>query len=241
MNARLGIITQARMTSTRLPGKVLKTIRGKTVLDYHLDRARRSGLPVIVATTTRETDDVIAAFCRERGVPHFRGSETDVLSRYAEAARAFELTDVVRVTSDCPLIDGEMLAQAAAQYRALKTPTYFSNCLQRCFPRGLDFEFFPRAALDEAHARATEPQDREHVTPYLRRGLVAGLAMKSFVRAADASDLRITLDTPEDFALLEKLIENHAADALDGESIIRVLRAHPELTALNANIQTLNV
>ena len=107
---KVGIITQVRVTSTRLPAKVLLSVAGRSYLEHHLDRLSRTGLPVIVATTTNVHDDLVVQVCHEDGIPVFRGSEDDVLSRFAGAAREHELDAVVRVTSDCPLIDPEIVA-----------------------------------------------------------------------------------------------------------------------------------
>ncbi|MDB5255829.1 MAG: acylneuraminate cytidylyltransferase, partial [Chitinophagaceae bacterium] len=150
---KVAIVTQARIGSTRLPSKVLLPVKGKTLLEYHYQRLLSSKLPVIVATTVRKEDDKIAAFCQERNIDFSRGSEDDVLSRYLECARVFELESIVRVTSDCPLIDGQMVAKAVAEYESFRNKRiYYSNTLERTFPRGFDMEIFSRELLEEAAA-----------------------------------------------------------------------------------------
>ena len=113
-----GIISQVRMGSTRLPGKVLLPVAGRCFLDYHVERLRQSGLPVALATTALPADDVLADYARAHGLPCFRGSESDVLARYYQANQQFEFEVVVRVTSDCPLIDGPTIGAAVGRYRA---------------------------------------------------------------------------------------------------------------------------
>lgn len=236
--ARVGVITQARMTSTRLPGKVLLPAGGRTMLDRHVQRLRDAGLPVIIATSVNAADDPIVAFAVTNDVPVVRGSESDVLSRYHAAILEHDLDVVVRVTSDCPLIDGELIATAVRDYMAEDRPeTFLSNTLERTYPRGFDFEVFSRTALIEAHERATHAYEREHVTPYLYAGDASRFKTRSVVRSQDASGYRVTLDTPEDLAVIKTLIEEHDADALDVEGIIAILDSHPDLVQINAAVE----
>ena len=158
---KAGIISQVRMGSTRLPGKVLLPAAGRPLLDYHVARLAQSGLPLYLATTTEPADDALAAYAEARGLPCHRGSETDVLARYHETAVKFSLDVVVRVTSDCPLVDGPLIGAAVARYLADANPLEFrSNSLIRSFPRGLDFEIFSSPMLAEAYERATTPYER---------------------------------------------------------------------------------
>jgi spore coat polysaccharide biosynthesis protein SpsF len=235
---KIGIITQARMTSTRLPGKVLLSAGGRTMLEHHIDRLGAAGVPVIIATTVNETDDVIVEEAERLGARVFRGSEADVLSRFAGAAESLHLDAVVRVTSDCPLIDGDVIRRGIDAFLALDDPdAYVSNTLERTFPRGFDFEVFSTKALREANANATSASDREHVTPYINQNRSGHSTISSVRRGADASRYRVTLDTQEDFALIRTLIEDHDAAKLPADGIVSVLDQHPELVALNANIE----
>jgi spore coat polysaccharide biosynthesis protein SpsF len=234
---RVGVITQARSTSTRLAGKVLLPIAGRRVLDHHLDRLATSGLPTIVATTTNRTDDELAALATARDVPVFRGSETDVLSRFAGCAAEHSLDVVVRVTSDCPLIDGALIASAVHDYLAADDHRlYLSNTLTRTFPRGFDFEVFSGAALAEADATARTPAEREHVTPYLYAE-PGRFHVQQVSWPTDKSSYRITLDTTDDLEVLRRLIEQHRAAELTCAQIIEVLDAHPELAGLNRHVE----
>jgi spore coat polysaccharide biosynthesis protein SpsF len=232
----IGIITQARTTSTRLPGKVLAALGDSTVLDLHLDRLATSGLPVFVATTTNRSDDAIVTMCERRGVAYHRGSEADVLSRFDGCAGEQDLDVVVRVTSDCPLVDGSLIAAAVERYVTHDEPRlYLANTLERSFPRGFDFEVFGTDLLREAATRAREPFQREHVTPYLYDGS-AEVVLENVAAPSDHSDLRVTVDTADDLELVRGLVDDHDAATLDWQGIVDVLRSHPGLVALNAHV-----
>ena len=235
---RVGIITQARMTSTRLPGKVLLPAGGKPMLAHHLERLAAVGAPLIVATTTNSADDPLVEIADSLGAAVFRGSEHDVLSRYVGAAAAENLDVVVRVTSDCPLIDPALIRRGIDRYLALDDPfAHVSNVLQRSYPRGFDFEVFSAEALRDADAHATADPDREHVTPYLYANRSGRTRLEPIVRSEDASRYRVTLDTPEDLDLLTALIEQHDAAHADAEGIIAILDRHPGLVAINAHVE----
>ncbi len=237
---RVGVITQARVRSTRLPGKVLIEAAGRTMLDHHIDRLTAAGLDVHVATTDHPDDDRVAGLVQRRGLPVFRGSEEDVLSRFAGCARAHELDIVVRVTSDCPLIDGDVVAHGVTRFLELYEThgddVYVSNTLERTYPRGLDFEVVSAEALFRADRGATRPSEREHVTPWLYAGphRLAHVVQQRW--PVDRSHYRVTLDTAEDLELLRQLLEDHGAAALDCAGIIAVLDEHPDLVALNAEV-----
>jgi spore coat polysaccharide biosynthesis protein SpsF len=207
------------------------------MLEYHVTRLSRAGLAVYVATTTNASDDPVVELAEHLGCAVFRGSEDDVLSRYAGCVRQYGLDTVVRTTSDCPLIDGRLVARGVAEFEAAGDPwLYLSNGLRRTYPRGFDFEVFSATALIDADSHATTPTQREHVTPYLYQGN-GRVHLREFTRSADASHYRVTLDTPDDFRLLKTLIEDHRAADLDAEGIITVLETYPGLADLNAHIE----
>jgi spore coat polysaccharide biosynthesis protein SpsF len=237
---RVGVVTQARTGSTRLPGKVLIEAAGRTMLDHHLDRLVAAGLDVYVATTDNATDDRVADLAQRRGIAVFRGNEEDVLSRFAGCIRANNLDVVVRVTSDCPLIDGLVVADGVTRFLQLREQhgddVYLSNTLERSYPRGFDFEVVTGAALERADREATDRRDREHVTPWLYAGPHKLAHLVQVRRAEDRSSYRVTLDTAEDLELIRRLFEDHDAAALDCDGVIDVLDAHPELVALNADV-----
>jgi spore coat polysaccharide biosynthesis protein SpsF len=237
---RVGVVTQARTGSTRLPGKVLIEAAGRTMLDHHLDRLVAAGLDVYVATTDNASDDRVADLAQRRGIAAFRGSEEDVLSRFAGCARAHDLDVVVRVTSDCPLIDGGVVADGVTRFLQLREQhgddVYLSNTLERTYPRGFDFEVVAAAALQRADLEATARRDREHVTPWLYAGTHRLPHIVQVRRAVDRSSYRVTLDTVEDLELIRRLLEDHDAATLDCDGVIAVLDAHPQLVALNADV-----
>jgi spore coat polysaccharide biosynthesis protein SpsF len=237
---RVGVVTQARTGSTRLPGKVLIEAAGRTMLDHHLDRLVAAGLDVYVATTDSASDDQVADLALRRGIAVFRGSEEDVLSRFAGCARAHDLDLVVRVTSDCPLIDGGIVADGVTRFLKLREQhgddVYLSNTLERTYPRGFDFEVVAAAALLRADREATARRDREHVTPWLYAGAHRLPHIVQVRRAVDRSSYRVTLDTVEDLELIRRLFEDHDAATLDCNGVIAVLDANPELVALNADV-----
>ncbi|ALW85911.1 acylneuraminate cytidylyltransferase [Hymenobacter sedentarius] len=238
---RAGIISQVRMGSTRLPSKVLLPAAGRPLLDYHVTRLCQSGLPVILATTTEPADDVLAAYAEANQLPYHRGSEADVLARYYETAQKFDLDVIVRVTSDCPLVDGPLIGAAVARYLEEGNPlVYRSNSIVRTFPRGLDFEIFSMELLAEAYANATLPYEREHVTPYIKaKPATAGRVIyrDEVWPGGDLSRFRITLDTAEDYEVLRALIEQYGAAELRVADLLALLEAHPEIMALNAHIE----
>jgi len=233
----VGVITQARMASTRLPGKVLMTAGGSTMLDHHIDRLQRAGLNVIVATTVNTEDSLIVDLTRRRGVRCYRGSETDVLQRYLECARNFDLDVVVRVTSDCPLIDGDVVRAGLEEYlTAGDEEMYVSNTQRRTYPRGMDFEVFATKLLAEANANATKPYQREHVTPYFYDGSAQWIAVEQFLRPIDASGYRLTLDTSADYSLIRRLIEEFDGANVGCSGLVSLLEANPELVAINQSV-----
>jgi spore coat polysaccharide biosynthesis protein SpsF len=235
---KIGIITQARMTSTRLPGKVLKEIKHKSLLKYHTQRLQQSGIDVIIATTSNETDNIVQQFAEKEQILFHRGDENNVLSRYHQAAVKFGLDVIIRVTSDCPLIDPHLIRNSLEKYLQFNNPQlYVSNGMERTFARGFDFEIFSFQLLDEAFKKATDAGDLEHVTPYIWKNRSGKVEFYPVKQPVDNSRFRITVDTPEDFELINILIEKYNADQLAYTAIEEILIAHPELSAINAHIE----
>lgn len=231
-------VIQARMGSTRLPGKVLRRLGDRSVLAHAIARVHACPLvdSVIVATTTLAADTAIAEEAARLGVGCHRGSEADVLERYHEAAQMALADVVVRVTSDCPLFDPEVLTRMLETFRkADPTPDYLSNTLERSFPRGLDAEIFTRAALDSAHVAATQPHEREHVTPYLY-GHPEAFTLHTFKREGESlAHLRWTLDTEEDWEFMTAVFK--ALPAPNTAEVLALLEERPGLIALNAHVE----
>jgi spore coat polysaccharide biosynthesis protein SpsF len=235
---KIGIITQARMTSTRLPGKIFKEVNHKSLLKYHTQRLQQSGIDVIIATTTNGTDDVVQQFAEKEQLKFYRGDEDNVLSRYHEAAVKFGLEMIIRVTSDCPLIDPHLIRNNLEKYLKFNNPQlYMANGMERSFARGFDFEIFSFQLLDQAFKNATDEGDLEHVTPYIWKNRSGKVEFYQVKQTTDNSRFRITVDTPEDFELIKELIEKYKADQLSYTEIEHILITHPELSAINAHIE----
>ena len=230
-------IIQARMGSSRLPGKVLKDLGGETVLARVVRRLQRSRqiARIIVATTTAPGDEVIVAECDRLQALCFRGAEQDVLDRYYQAARANAADAVVRVTSDCPLIDPELVDETVEVFRD-EHADYASNVFPRTYPRGLDAEVFSFDALDRAWREAREAHQREHVTPYLyEHPQIFKLA--SLSGAADYSRYRWTLDTREDLELLRAIYSRFdGRDDFSWQEVLCLMEREPELADLNSQV-----
>jgi glutamate-1-semialdehyde 2,1-aminomutase/spore coat polysaccharide biosynthesis protein SpsF len=234
-------IIQARYGSTRLPGKVLKplgTLQGNQgiVLDHAIERCRAipSVDAVVIATTDRDEDGAIVAAAERAGVLVHRGSAEDVLSRYAGAAKRAEADIVLRVTSDCPLIDPG-ICDRVIRRRAEAGADYAANNMPRLYPHGLDCEVFTREALERADRTATAPYDREHVTPWLRR--TADVTRTSLIGPGwPAVQQRWTLDFPEDYDFFAALFPLLPPDRIAGmDEVLGVLAEHPEIVAINAH------
>ncbi|MED1872999.1 glycosyltransferase family protein [Brevibacillus borstelensis] len=232
-------IIQARMGSTRLPGKVLKTLVDKSVLAHVVDRAQAiDGIDeVVVATTTNAEDDAIVEETKRLGAAFYRGSETDVLARYYEAARAYQADVVMRITSDCPLLDPEVSGLVLRNFHAEDTFDYVSNTLERSYPRGLDTEVFTFDALTTAFMEAKEYHQREHVTPYLYENSLR-FHCKSVRSETDYSRYRWTLDTPEDWELIVRMYEHlYEPDKLFAwKDSLALMERYPELATINEHI-----
>jgi len=233
-------ITQARMGSTRLPAKVLKPILGKPLLWWHLTRLRRAKQldGIIVATTEAPGSDPIAEIADGLGIPVHRGSEHDVLARFAGAAAHMAAETIVRVTSDCPLIDPGLVDQVIDEYLAHRPATAYTSLDVTRFPRGFDTEVLSRAALDEAREEAADPFEHEHVTPFLwRRPERFGLRQLS--TAEVIGPYRLCVDEAADLALVTRLIETLAPDRphFTWRDCVELLVQDPALAALNAHIQ----
>lgn len=235
------IISQARMTSTRLPGKVLKKVLGKPLLEYQIERLRRVKLAdeIVIATTVNDTDQPVVDLCQKLDVHCYRGSEDDVLSRYYEAAREYEADVVVRVTSDCPLIDPAVVDKAINHYMENDDEyDYVSNTLQRTYPRGMDTEVFSFKALQEANHLGVLKPEREHVTLYLYNN-PRQFRLGNVEYGRDCSEHRWTVDTPEDFALIKNIIEGIYPDNTNFtlEDVLAHMVSFPDLKNLNKQIK----
>jgi spore coat polysaccharide biosynthesis protein SpsF len=230
-------IIQARMGSTRLPRKVTLDLGGKTVLARVVERVRRSRLAhhVVVASTTKSEDDRIVDQCRQLRVEAFRGSEDDVLDRYYRAAKRAGADAIVRICSDCPLCDPEIIDRTVQEFLN-SSADYASNALDRTYPRGLDVEIMTQAALERCWREARLFYQRSHVTAYIYEN------PHSFevLRVNGDSDLgnhRWTLDTPEDYEFMQAVYERMPdKDCFSWREVLDLLRNEPQLADLNRHI-----
>jgi spore coat polysaccharide biosynthesis protein SpsF len=233
----IAIISQARVNSTRLPNKIFKQAGGISFLQHHINRLRQTELPVIIATTNDGSEKPIVEFGAANDIPVFCGDENNVLRRYYECAKKFGVTTVIRVTSDCPLIDPGIIRRGVDAYISSGPYTYYSNTITRTYPRGMDYEIFSFHLLENAFEYAVEESDKEHVTPYIWKNRSGQVSLVCDVSEADNSRFRITLDTAEDQELLTKLIEEYDAAKLDYAAIVQILNDHPELAEINQAIE----
>lgn len=232
---------EARMRSSRLPGKVLKEVCGKPMLELLIERLQRAGHvhDVMVATTVHPADDEIEALARRLGVGCFRGSEEDVLDRVVRAAQAARADVIVEITGDCPLIDPGVIDQVIQTYLN-NDYHYVSNNLRRTYPRGLDTQVFARSVLEEVASLTQDPADREHVSLYIYEhperyrchNVDSGLPERFW-------DLRLTLDTPEDFQLLSAIFETlyPVNPEFTLRDVLDLLDRHPDWLEWNRQIK----
>jgi len=233
-------VIQARMTSTRLPGKVLLPAAGREMLAHQIDRVRRAGsvAKVCVATTGNAADDPVAALAAREGVAVFRGSEHDVLDRFLRAADSVGATVAVRLTGDCPLTDPALIDAVVGVFHAAAPPVdYASNSFPRTWPIGLDVEVAAMTALRQAASEATDPYDREHVMPFLYRQ-PERFRIARHTAPQDLSGHRWTLDEASDYELLRHILEAllPAQPGFGWREVIALLEAHPEWRDINAGV-----
>lgn len=230
---------EARMTSSRLPGKVLMPIMGKPMLAYLIERLKRSRVDeIVVATTDRPTDDPIEQLATNLGVGCFRGSEEDVLGRVLLAAKSVGADVIVEITGDCPLIDPDIVDQVLDVYLSQQVD-YASNTLKRTYPRGLDVQVFSTNLLDEVNILTSDPIDHEHVSLYIyehpEKYRLANL--ESGLSPAHAN-LRLTVDTIEDFSLIESVYNSLYLDNPNFSMghVLAYLSDNPGVAKINSEI-----
>ena len=230
-------IVQARMGSTRLPGKVMKKVNGKPLIEILFHRLARSKKinKVILATSENVENDRLAETVEKLGFEVFRGSENDVLDRYFHAAQEHQPKVVVRVTGDCPIIDPQLVDEVIENYLG-NNVDYASNTEPSTFPDGLDTEVFSFAALEAAHEKAENPFEREHVTPFIRTN--GQFKRMNYANETDLSGLRWTVDDPEDFEVIKNVI-NHFAPDLDfsWRDVLELKKSRPEYFEANKSIR----
>jgi len=232
-------LIQARMGSSRFPGKVLEDLCGRPMLWHVVNRVgkARSLDKVVVATTDGAVDDPIAQFCEREGIVCFRGSEQDVLDRFYRAAEANAADVVVRITADCPLIDPAVIDKVVARFERGDCD-YASNALRYTYPDGLDTEVFSFAALERAWREARKPSEREHVTPYLRTDGFRAVNVESELPVSPAQ-YRWTVDHPQDLQFVRGVYEAFSANGDFGfQEVFDLLKERPGLATIQAETIT---
>lgn len=229
-------IIQARCGSTRLPNKVLMDIAGQPMFSRVVQRVRRAKAltAVVLATSTDPRNEPLAALATRLGIRFCRGSEHDVLSRFVGAVHAFSADVVVRLTADCPLLDGAVIDRMVQAFQETNGVDYVSNTLECTYPDGLDVEVISRKALMRAHAEARLPSEREHVTPYIYKHpeLFSLLNVK---HSEDLSAYRLTVDEQADLEVVRCIYQHFQDDHFTLMEMIRFLMENPELRQLNQN------
>jgi len=226
------------MGSSRLPNKVLMKINGEqTVLEHVIKQLSfcKSISKIIVATTNLKQDDVIEELVKKLEIDVFRGDSSDVLDRYYQCAKKFNLDNIVRITSDCPLIDPEIVDKVIRKYEIEKFD-YVTNTLIRTFPIGLDAEIFSFDVLEKTWKNAILPSEREHVTPFIRNKKM-DFSVGNIEHEEDLSKIRVGLDRKEDYELIKIIVNEFEKRPILLQDIIKLFENKPELMRINEEIQ----
>ena len=232
----IGCIIQARTNSKRLPKKILKIIDNKkNVLECVINQVKHSNKieKIVIATTKEIEDDIITDISKLNDCDYFRGSEKDVLDRYFNCAKKFNFDVIVRITSDCPLIDPELIDEVLEKFR-IGSYDYVTNTFPRTFPKGLDVEVFSFSVLEKMWINAKLPSEREHVTQFIlnnNKFKIGNIKHKN-----NLSHLRWTLDQKEDLEFLKKIISDIETRPILMNYVLKVLNQKPELIDINSGI-----
>jgi spore coat polysaccharide biosynthesis protein SpsF len=236
---RVVAIIQARTGSTRLPGKVLLELAGEPVLARVVTRTRRARTldEVVIATTTKPADDPIVEMCVTRGWSYFRGSEDDVLDRYYQAAIANRADLIVRITSDCPIIDPELIdSHVNRMLSRWHEVDFVTNMMRQTFPLGLAVEVLPLDVLARIHRMSKAAYLKEHVTT-LAYDKPQWFEVDDVINDIDLSEMRWTVDTPEDLAFVRRIFGHFDNDRFSWRDVVLLLDRHPDWTEINRYIK----
>lgn len=230
------IISQARMTSTRLPGKIMMKIQGKPLLWYLVARLKliKKANKIIITTASPATNQPIIDFAKEQNIDYYVGSEEDVLDRYYQAAKHFKGDVIIRITSDCPLIDPDLIDKGLELFLS-GDYSYISNGHPPTYPDGYDIEIFSFETLETAWKKAELPSEREHVTAFIWKHKKR-FKIGNFENDVDLSNYRLTVDTPEDFKLISIIIETFKDNWTEVrlKDVMELLNKRPKLVEINA-------
>ena len=233
MADQIAAIIQARLGSSRLPGKVLAELGGRPMLTFLVERLRCCTVidRIVLATTDQPSDEVLADLGESLGLVVVRGSESDVLARFAQVAEFTTAPALIRITGDCPLVDPGLLAEAIKQFQA-QGVDYLSNCVPPTYPDGLDIEVFSRQALLQAEAECLDFAQREHVTPWIRES--GHFRLGSMQHIEDLSDLRWTVDEPEDLQVIRAVVDHFGGRSdFSWQEVLELQQSQPQLFTAN--------
>ena len=243
MNKKKNVVSivQARMGSTRLPGKVLMDIIGKPMLWHVVNRLKYSKFidRIVIATTRNKNDDILELFCKDQEIDFFRGNEEDVLDRYYQAANLYQADVIVRITADCPLIDPFVVDKVITGY--LENHEHLdgaSNIIKRTYPKGLDTEVVSYATLEKIRKNATRKYEREHVTIFIYEHLEL-FKLHSVENPNNLSDLRWTVDEEADLRFVREIYRILYQDSkmVFMDDVLKILKKEPQLAQINKNIK----
>lgn len=237
----LGCIIQARMGSTRLPKKVMKKLDNKnTVLDYVLNQIKTVKLidKIIVATTIHLEDNSIEEYVQKLGFETFRGSSQDVLDRYYQCSKKYKFSAIIRITSDCPLIDPEIINKVIKKFKQNKFD-YVSNTHPRTFPQGTEIEIFSFQALKNAWENAKLPSEREHVTPFFYNN-PKKFKISNVENKKNLSMYRWCLDYKDDLIVIKTIVSKISSRPIYTKDILKIIKSNPQLFDINKNFFALD-
>jgi spore coat polysaccharide biosynthesis protein SpsF len=238
---RVGAIIQARMSSTRLPGKVMKLVNDRPLISYVYERVNNSALidKVVIATTEGQADNALVSYCNQFNIACFRGPEDDVLNRYLQAAKYHGFDVVVRVCGDSPLIDSKIIDNFVDEFlRKYPKCDYLTNTLEQTYPLGMNVEVINFAALEYADNHSTSFSEREHVTPYLHQNSAKfNITKKNLVESY--GEIRVTVDVEEDFLLVKKILETlySVNKYFTCEDLIKFYKKNKALFRINSEVE----
>ena len=235
-NMKVNCFIQARMGSNRLPGKVMKIIRGKPVIEHIILALKKSNLidSIVVLTSDRETDEVLVNFLKKNNYLYFRGNENDVLQRYVEAGKKFSCYLVVRITADCPLTDPQIVDKVI-QHALLSGADYTSNVLERTFPDGHDVEVIKYSVLENINEESVDKLEHEHITLHILKNK-SKFKVKNVCAPINKhhSEWRICLDTEKDLSLIRKIYDSFPeSHIISYDDIIHLFEKYPQLPKIN--------
>jgi len=239
MKRKIVALLQARTDSTRLPGKVLKTLLGKPMIIQELIRVKRSKTinELVLLTSAESSDDELASVVSDFGFSVFRGSKDNVLERFYQCAQKLKLENndiIVRLTGDCPVHDAVIIDELINAFLESDLD-YIANCVNPIYPDGLDAEVFTSGALKEAYSGAKKLSEKEHVTPYIRdSGLFKTADLKS---ASIHPEWRLTVDEPADFIVIENIYNHFDNNEFTFSAVVSYIESNPEIIEINSTIK----